>query len=105
VLLFSCTEHEHPDEDLDPKGRNHPIVDQLNESDGVKLYGGRFVRLDHLAGGNKAFEASMYATAFNYLSVEALAVALSTLPWKNRESVQLLLQGQNDDAFTIHPLR
>jgi len=56
------------------------------------------------AGGEKGFEASVFAAAFNYLDTEKFINYLKSLPWEDRESVQIFVKEQEENKFTLYEL-
>jgi hypothetical protein len=46
-------------------------------------------------------ECDVWAGAFNYLNRPALLQELQELPWRNRDSVQVLILGQDDDCWGL----
>jgi hypothetical protein len=44
-------------------------------------------------------ECSVWGGAFNHLNRPALLQELQELPWQNRDSVQVLIRGQDDDCW------
>lgn len=59
---------------------------------------------DHIKS-DRAFEADMWAGAFNYLDLDDLIKKLAAIPWTEPEYVQLLTQGQAEMAFTLWRIR
>lgn len=56
------------------------------------------------AGGEKGFEANVFAAAFNYFNTEKFIEHAKTLPWRNREAVQIFVKEQEDSKFTLYEL-
>ena len=52
-------------------------------------------------GGSKASEAPLAFGAFNFLDVEALLNHIREIKFKAPECVQLIVQNQDDDKFSI----
>lgn len=46
-------------------------------------------------------ECRVWAGAFNHLNRPALLQELQELPWRNRDSVQVLIRGQDDDCWGL----
>jgi hypothetical protein len=68
--------------------------------------GARFVDLAHgdpvkVWVGPKYPEFELWAAAFNHLDRSALLAALEECPWTNPAGVQVLMQGQDDEAFGL----
>ena len=58
-------------------------------------------KIDGYAGGNKAMQADVYGVAVNWCDVEGLVEAFLAIPWEHRESAQLLVKRENDEAFQV----
>lgn len=56
------------------------------------------------AGGEKGFEASVFAAAFNYFNTEEFIEYLKSLPWEDRQSVQVFVKKQEENKFTLYEL-
>lgn len=64
--------------------------------------GGRLVRVDKHAGGTKAMECCVFAGAFNYMPLQDFLRTVWKQNWQSRDTVQVLVQEQEDDKFTLH---
>jgi hypothetical protein len=49
--------------------------------------------------GTKMLECEIYPGAFNHLDLNKLVAAINAAPWESPESVQLFVQGQDEDRF------
>jgi hypothetical protein len=56
------------------------------------------------AGGEKGFEASVFAAAFNSFNTESFLAYLGDLPWRDRQSVQVFVKKQEESRFTLYDL-
>lgn len=65
--------------------------------------GGKFVACKYSAG-TKALETNIYPGAFNYLNLDDLIFAIESVTWASPETVQLFIQGQDEDRFRDVPL-
>lgn len=52
-------------------------------------------------GGTKYLETPLLIAAFNYFEEVAFIKHLKTIGWKHPENVQLMIQRQDDDVFSI----
>jgi len=69
----------------------------------VSQHGQRFgVDADRVAGGSKHLETPLYIAAFNYLFIEDFLRFVFSLPWEEPENVQVFIQGQDEDRFTVY---
>ena len=59
-------------------------------------------RLDCLTEGGKAMEATVYGGGFNYLDVQSFLEFARSLSWDSPENVQIFIQKQHDDIFTVY---
>lgn len=58
---------------------------------------------DH-CGGIKGFECNLYIGAVNYLMKDKLIEAFRGMRWQWGDCTELMIQGQDDDQFTVyHP--
>ena len=55
-------------------------------------------------GGQRKLETPIFVGAFNYLDHTAFIRFVFSLPWDAPENVQVLIQGQDDNVFTIYSL-
>jgi len=62
---------------------------------------GELKAVDEYCGGNKAFQASLYAAAYNHFHENGFIEAVKNAPWDYYEGVMLLIQRENDDGFTV----
>ena len=89
----------------DDVGHDLPkAIIELNETIAPNQHGRGFLRIDHHAGGYKAFEADAFAFAGNCFGLESMAAALSAIRWSSPEEVGLLHRGQYDEAFRFYQL-
>ncbi len=51
--------------------------------------------------GSKMLECDIYPGSFNYLVEEDLIDAIKKIPWEYPECVQVLVQRQEEDLFTV----
>jgi hypothetical protein len=52
-------------------------------------------------GGSKALEADIFIGAFNLLDLQAFLGYLRSIPWKQRDCVQLFIKEQEDERFRL----
>ncbi len=52
-------------------------------------------------GGSKYFEARIYLGAFNHLNFEEFMDHIKSLPWEDREDLQVIVKEQEDFRFKI----
>jgi hypothetical protein len=88
-------------EDGATEEETHPNADVLSNWL-VTNYKGGLVKVDQLAGGNKAMQRDVFLAAINYLDHEAFLALFHSVNWEWPEDVQLLLKGEHDDVFTVH---
>lgn len=60
------------------------------------------VRLDEMAGGSKAMQATVWAGAYNYLNIEEFLAKVWEQKWELAADVQVLLKDEHDDRWTLH---
>jgi hypothetical protein len=51
---------------------------------------------------SRAFECDLYITALNYIDILDLLDAMNKTKWEFPEEVQLMIQEQSEDVFTIY---
>ena len=56
---------------------------------------------DTISGGHKHLETPVYVAAFNDFRLEEFSAMLRKLPWKEPEHVQVFVQDQDADTFTV----
>ncbi len=108
MLSFSCLEDIAGHEDIvtDGSHRNYTLyvpVESLN----ARLHGERwaveFANLNaHFSG--KVCEAEVWGTSPNRFGLDEMARAVVAQEWKAPEDVQLFVQGQEDESFTVYTL-
>lgn len=79
---------------------NFPAIDVVNEWLEREGYG----KLNHLnghEGGHKAWQIDVFGGAFNHLHAEEFVRRLLSAPWQEREYVQLVIQGEEDEAMEM----
>ncbi len=60
------------------------------------------IKADQHAGGRKAMQCDVFLAAVNWLDKDAFLDWFKAIEWDMPECVQLMLKGENDDAFTIY---
>lgn len=60
------------------------------------------VQVDRQGGGDKYMECDLFIGAINYLDRNWLLEVFRGLPWPDPEEVQLFLQTQEQDQFTMY---
>jgi len=63
---------------------------------------GSLKELSSDVGGPKALESNLLAAAFNHLDIGNFISIVQCQPWENPENVQLLIQLQHEDRFTMY---
>jgi len=56
-------------------------------------------------GGSKFPEVDVWAGAINYMDLQATLDHLASIPWKEPENVQVFIQGQDEDRFSVYEFR
>ena len=94
LVTFSVGEN-YDDEHVAP-----PIIgiNQWLEAEG---YGALNDLVPH-AGGRKCMECGVYGGAFNYLNTPAFMDAMRAQAWNDPKNVRVLVQGQNEDHFSVY---
>jgi len=64
----------------------------------------RLAEGDGACGGTRAFEATAYAWAVNYLNLDVFLKAVATTDWSDPEQIQVLVRGQHDYRFRTYCL-
>lgn len=52
-------------------------------------------------GGSRFLETPLWVAAFNYFCEDEFMEFIKTLPWREPEFVQLIMQDQEEDKFTV----
>ena len=60
------------------------------------------VQVDQRAGGSKCMECDVFMAAYNHLDHTEILREFRSVGWECEEEAQLMIKGQNDEAFTIH---
>ena len=101
ILTFAILE----DEDRE---NHYTIVDKINEwmekEYGQTFNGNLWEVGNEAVGGAKNIETPLYIAAFNYLDTEGFVEHLKGLPWLEPENVQMFIQEQDDERFTVYTL-
>ena len=58
-------------------------------------------QVDGFAGGTRAFEAEIWAGAYNYLDIQEFTQAVLNVKWLYPDDVQPLIEEQADDVFSL----
>lgn len=77
-------------------GTIEQINQWLQEKENINLN-----ELDCHAGGNKCMQASVWGGAFNYFNIQEFTDYLLTLPWEFPDNVQVMIQDEHDEQFTL----
>lgn len=56
------------------------------------------------SGGEKHLETPVYLAAFNFFDLDEFLAFLRTLPWEEPENVQVFVQGQEEEKFTVYTI-
>lgn len=62
------------------------------------------VQLDQYVNTGKAMTACVYGGAYNFLRISEFIEVVTTQPWREPRSVQLLLKDEPDERFTMYAL-
>ena len=66
---------------------------------------GPFDNLDQqVFSGGKAMGACVYGGAFNFLKINDFISVVEKQSWRERENVQLLIQDEEEERFTMYTL-
>jgi hypothetical protein len=57
---------------------------------------------DHVSG--KGMQTCVYGGAFNFLDIDKFKEIVKVQNWKARENVQLLIQKEEDECFSMYTL-
>lgn len=52
-------------------------------------------------GGTKMLETNLCIGVFNYLDLDGLIQHIKNIKWESPQDVQIIIQNQNDDKFSI----
>ena len=104
LVLCSLEERFDENEEMIPFGETPAAIQALNRW--LKQNGhGELSCLDKFAlGGGKAFQAVLYGAAFNYFPFQDFMKVVEETPWRERESVQVLIKDENGSVFTVHKI-
>ena len=72
---------------------------------GEREYDGTDWRMADGWGGTKVPEVDVWAAAFNYVADYRIIDHVAACPWKEPEYVQVFIQGQEEDRFTVYEFR
>lgn len=88
----------------DGSGENeHLNVDLLNKYL-LDHYRCELVKVDNYAGGNKCMQCDVFIGAINYLDIDNFINQINKISWEHPESLQFLLQKEEDEYFTAYKL-
>ena len=108
VMLSISIREEHTSYPGPPKGllknfkANFTLLTEIDKWLEAQGHGSFGEEID--AGGEKGFEACVFAAAFNYLDKQRFLDYLNSLHWKNRGAVQVFIKEQQEDTFTLYVL-
>lgn len=103
ILSFSSME-EYLDDD---KGNEiYPVMETINEwlKKNNHIAFSTDISLKDVIGGEKWFETPLFIAAFNYFDCGAFIEYLKSLVWKEPSCVQVFVQEQDEDIFTLYNL-
>jgi hypothetical protein len=63
---------------------------------------GEEINVGNIAGGDRGFEANVYAGAFNHLNDSDFIAFVLTRQWHRPENVQLFVKRQEESKFTLY---
>lgn len=55
-------------------------------------------------GGGKAPQVCVYGGAFNYLDIPAFLDFIASLPWEDPDRIQVFINDEHDEDFTVYDL-
>jgi hypothetical protein len=61
-------------------------------------------RLDDYVNTGKPMQTRVYGGAYNFLKISEFIEVVKAQPWQEPQNVQLLIQDDPDDRFTLHTL-
>lgn len=76
--------------------------EDYDHTETVIRFDSRLKRVDQHAGGGKAFECTVFMAAYNYLDLDSMLTLFAEIPWRDRDEVQLMVKGQDDEHFKIY---
>lgn len=98
-IIFSFSNIEHGGDDTG----DFILMQKVNEWLLKNSYSGDSFgkSINAYAGGYRALECRVYAAAFNHFSLDEFIEFVKSLDWICPESVQIIVQGQEDIKFRI----
>jgi hypothetical protein len=95
ILSFSIGEGDSERDHAD-------VIERVNEYFARESKNGfRIPEHNDWYGGSKTLERPTFIGAFNYIGLDDFLDHLRTLPWKEPESVQVIICDQHDDEYRI----
>ncbi|MBW4690514.1 MAG: hypothetical protein KME27_01970 [Lyngbya sp. HA4199-MV5] len=61
-------------------------------------------RLDEYVDTGKPMQSRVYGGAYNFLKISEFIEVVKAQPWQEPQNVQLLIQNEPDDRFTLYAL-
>lgn len=102
LLLFSLGEVYWDEEDPDPDPEPLPLKN-INAWLAENNYRSLNNLHDHVNTG-KSMQAFVYGGAYNFLKIKEFLETVKAQDWKEPENVQLLIQDEQDERFTLYNL-
>lgn len=101
ILIFSLDELFDDEEcELEVSPALENINNWLSENGKGKLES--FSNQVYASG--KTMQSCVYLGAFNYLDINSFREVVESQNWRNRNSVQLLIQNEQDEVFSMYML-
>ncbi|NEO83187.1 MAG: hypothetical protein F6J87_02835 [Spirulina sp. SIO3F2] len=100
LLIFSIGEFFDEDEEPEKLLALATINDWLITNDFTSL-----TNLDQHVIGGKGMQACVYGGAFNHFRTQDFIKVVKSQLWKQPQSVQLLIQDEDDEYFTMHTIK
>ena len=101
-VMLSCGDDEYWDDDQDEALEIPRALEKINDwlkADKVHGYG----PLEDLTigAGGAGMNANVFGGGYKHFDIEAFIEVVSNQKWRDKKSVQLFLQGEEDNCWTI----
>ena len=98
ILIFSLEEIVEEDIELEIS----PVLQQINDWLWENGKGELDNLSQHLESSRKSMQSCVYGGAFNYLDLVQFKELVNAQSWCVRDSVQLLIQEEQEQQFTVY---
>jgi hypothetical protein len=103
-VLLSFSDEEYWEDGAEEALESCPALDSINswlQSDKMRNYGPLTSLTECATGNGTGMSANVWGGGFNHFDMEEFIAVVERQQWRDRASVQLFIQGEEDSKFTL----